>query len=532
MHAGRSNSVDTILMIDEDPIHLRVLERQIQQITEVISPSNPRPRLAAHTSARRAIDDLPDDGLCIIISDYDMPGGDGLAWLPKFIHAEVGPVILLTSQGSEKIAAEAFREGAADYLIKDEALADPMRFGQALHDAVRRYRLEKINRKLKRELKQATRDLSLRNKRLTEMSETALRFVDDVAHDFRTPLTIVQEYALLMGDGLAGPVTDDQQDYLQTILAAVNEMTHMVEDFLDSSRLRAQAVRMDRCASPIETIIEPVVELIKPQAKAHRVHVETDFAEDLDRVFTDRTKARRVLINLAVNAIKVAPEHSTITLYARGTDDDSIELGVRDQGPGLDPEEQKRIFERFEQAGDLSAHSARKGLGLGLSIATQLAKLNLGPLALASEKGRGSTFYFTLPVNRPKVILRAYQDQVMPLKQAGRPAMLRLTAGPNWKPGQLRSWLASVISATNLILEDARGRSVAVVGIWEDLDAKIKSIQKAARERAQRLSKPDDRIRIKILEQWERNTPYRILTAEMNDCLERNLRDLQKHPVG
>lgn len=524
MHGENRQHVRSIVLVDDDELHLRLLSRQIRLVLSIISPRGPEPRVTTFTDPMDAIEALPDDGLCLVLCDYEMPASNGLEWLPKFVHAGVGPVVLMTSQGSEQIAAEAFRAGAADYVIKDEIIADPKRFGQMLHDAARRYRLEVINRQLKSQLKQTTRDLGQRNHRLVELSETAHRFVDDVAHDFRTPLTIVQEYASIIDEGLEGPVTEKQHRDLQIILAAVSEMTYMVEDFLDSSRLRICAVRMDRCAVEVGSIIESAQQMIRVQAESQNVSVRTTVHEEATTVYADAVKARRVLINLAVNAIKVSPAGSTLRIEARRRADGDVQIDVIDQGPGLDAEQQRHIFNRFEQIDVVTAHSG-KGVGLGLSIATQLARLNLGRVGLSSEPGRGSTFSFTLPANDPSRIVCGYLHHILPMGLEGSAAALQISAGPSWEPGELRSWLASVSPAVDLIVEQEDARTVRMLGVWENPAERMRQIQQAAAHRAQRMRRPTDPIRAHLIDQWPGQEAIMKLAHVLCECLERSSRE-------
>ncbi|QNN21081.1 response regulator [Planctomycetales bacterium ZRK34] len=530
MHGENSQLVRWIVLVDDDDLHLRLLSRQLQLVPEIINPRGPAPKVMSFSDPREAMESLPSDGLCLVLCDYEMPAGNGLEWLPKFVHAGVGPVMLMTSQGSEQIAAKAFRAGAADYMIKDEIVSDPARFGQMLHEAARRYRLEVINRQLKSQLKQMTRDLAQRNHRLVELSETAHRFVDDVAHDFRTPLTIVQEYASIIDEGLQGPVTEEQHRDLQVILAAASEMTYMVEDFLDSSRLRIQSVRMDRCAVDVASIIDSAEEMIRVQAQSQNVSVQTKVHEHVPNIYADAGKARRVLVNLAVNAIKVSPAGTTLRIEAHKRPDGDVEIEVIDQGPGLDADQQKRIFNRFEQVDVVTAHSS-KGVGLGLSIATQLARLNFGRLGLQSESGRGSTFSFTLPANDPKRIVCGYLHSILPMGLEGAAAAIRITAGKNWEPGELRSWLASVSPAVDLIVEQDAARSVIMLGIWAEPAERVNQIQQAAAHRAKHRRRPADPIDVELIDQWPGQAAIAKLARVLCECLERNTCETM-HSIG
>src|SRR5206468_5955263 len=117
--------------------------------------------------ATEAMAALPGRGGPVaIVCDYNMPGGSGLEWLADFQKSDVGPVLMLTGHGDEQIAAEAFRAGAADYLVKSQILERPDLLQSAIRQAVRRYRLERQNRELSRALKSANAKLEDRNANL------------------------------------------------------------------------------------------------------------------------------------------------------------------------------------------------------------------------------------------------------------------------------------------------------------------------------------------------------------------------------
>ena len=265
-------------------------------------------------------------------------------------------------------------------------------------------------------LETANQALEKKNKILTELTETAHRFVDNVAHDFRTPLTVIKEFSSIIADGLGGPVTEQQDEYLQFIITATRDLAQMVDDFLDSSKLKARVLRVNREPHDIEQIFEAVRSIIKARASIKKIRLIEEIQPDLPKVFVDAEKIERVIINLVINAIKFSNAGSQITLWAKITDADDIEIGITDQGPGLSEDDLAVIFERFKQVGDIQRAST-KGFGLGLNIAKELVWLNLGMVYVQSEQGQGSTFSFTLPVNKRSVILRRYFDRFEELSE-------------------------------------------------------------------------------------------------------------------
>lgn len=251
--------------------------------------------------------------------------------------------------------------------------------------------------------------LESRNQRLAEMTERAHRVVDDVSHDFRTPLTVIREYAALIADGVGGAVTPRQEEWLRIVEGAATDLARMVDDFLDSSRLRVGRLRIDRrCIRP-ESIVDGVVRLLEVKARASGVRLRAEPAPAscarLPDAFADLDKARRILANLVANAIKFSPEGGEVRVSVAPLPEGDLEFRVDDEGPGLAAGDIALLFERFRQLPSAIAPSDR-GFGLGLSIARQLVWLNLGTIRVESRAGRGARFAFTLPVPDPRLLVR------------------------------------------------------------------------------------------------------------------------------
>ncbi|MFP4053959.1 MAG: ATP-binding protein [Phycisphaerae bacterium] len=232
--------------------------------------------------------------------------------------------------------------------------------------------------------------------RMSELTDTAHRFVDLVAHEFRTPLTVVKEFTSIIADGLGGPVTDQQQEYLKMITASSDDLAQMVDDLLDSSRLKAGRLRLERRVHHPREVISGIWSITESKARFKNVRVVSEIAPDLPEVYIDLPKANRALVNLAINAIKFSRQESQIVLFARSTEDGNVELGVRDHGPGLTEEEVRGLFDRFHQTSH-GLLSTVKGFGLGLSIVKEMVSLNFGGVDVQSTVGEGSTFSFVVP---------------------------------------------------------------------------------------------------------------------------------------
>jgi signal transduction histidine kinase len=450
-----------IIIVDDNDDHLMLISHAVKK---AYAREAREVTIFEHTDPDNALAELPPRNETVIIMDYRLTGTTSLDWLTDYIRADVGPVIVVTSSGDETIAAEAFKLGAADYIVKTRVIDNPDFLHAAINEALRRYRLDHSTRDLARRLKVANSELNRKNHKLAELTDTAHRFVDDVAHEFRTPLAVIKEFASIINDGLGGPVTEKQQTFLAHIENASRDLAHLVDDFLDSGRMRAQTLRIDRRPHSVPQLVESVWPIVESRAAAKHVALRTDFPAELPEVYVDADKVRRTLINLIVNAIKFSTAEETVTVAARPHEATHVIIDVIDRGPGLPADEVATLFERFRQGGEANWIST-KGFGLGLNIVKQLAALNLGEVGVASELGHGCTFSFTLPRNETESIIQAcVQRTAERVPDAMISALIVRRSNPGTPLDELRAFLASTCHASDVILSGPYPQSLLVIG--------------------------------------------------------------------
>lgn len=316
------------------------------------------------------------------------------------------------------------------------------------------------------EIKATQKELEHKNRRLTELNATANRFVDDVSHEFRTPLTVIKGFAELMDQGIAGPVTDQQREFFQTILDRTRDLTQMVDDLLDTSKLRAGCLRVDRVRLTADDVLGPLQPAIVQKAEVNRITVCRQIEPDLPEFYGDAEKIGRVMLNLIVNAIKFSSEGSEVVIWARTHGENEVEIGVTDHGPGISRDNLRLVFERFKQVGD-PQRSSTKGFGLGLSIAVELAAMNLGAMQVESEPGVGSTFSVRVPRYDHRAILERYIQQQTSVQSDPVPlTVLRVgsSCAHAVDPGELRAFVISNTWAMDLVFEGAADGALLLVG--------------------------------------------------------------------
>jgi signal transduction histidine kinase len=355
---------------------------------------------------------LGESSFDIVFLDLGLPDSDGMPTLEKIREcSQRVPIVVLTGLSDTATALLSLDYGAQDYLVKTGATSDVLL--RAARHAIQRQQLVQA-------LVAANDLLEKKNRHLAKLHETAHRFVDNVSHEFRTPLTVIKEYTALMREGLLGPLSAEQQQVLDIVGDRAEDLNTMVDDMLDSSRLEAGMLGMRRESCQVTSIIDNVRPSLQRKATVKKVTLEIEIEDDLPEVFCDAHKAERVIVNLAINAMKFCGEPGRVTIFARRkASSNDIVIGVTDNGPGIDEQFRRTIFRRFTQL-DTETKDSSKGFGLGLSIARELVDLNFGEMDLKSENGNGSTFSFTLPIAVACEIVQRYVSRIANFREGAR----------------------------------------------------------------------------------------------------------------
>lgn len=426
-----------ILLIEDNPGHVELVRR-------CLSRSGVKQSLRCADRLDAALALLAAQRFTAVLSDLSLPDSSGLATVHRICgQAPTVPVIVLTSLDDEDTAASALDCGAQDYIVKDSDGITWPRLRQAIYYSVQRQAVRNEKDALLEQLQEATHLLERKNRHLARLYRTAQEFVDHVSHEFRTPLSIIKEYASLVRDGVVGSVNGEQWRLLNVIDDRSDDLNTMVDDMLDISKLKAGLLSAWRKPCTVDEIVQHVLPALERKAVTRGVTFKHEIPAGLPVVYCDAEKAGRVIINLATNAIRFASESGQVLIWAQSREEDGeVLIGVSDNGPGIDSKHLEKIFRRFSQL-DNNVRSSTKGFGLGLSIAKELATINLGAIRVESELGRGSTFSFTLPCAVPREVIDRYLG-----RRAARPH------APAW----VSLVIAEVDPATDALLARDMGR--------------------------------------------------------------------------
>jgi signal transduction histidine kinase len=219
-----------------------------------------------------------------------------------------------------------------------------------------------------------------------------------LSHELRTPINAITGFGTILYDGLAGPLSPAQRDYHGKMLLAADGLLARVDDMLDLGRLRAGQLVLAQTPMQLDAVAASAIAPLAPMAEIKNQRLAHSFDAPLPTIVADDQRVGRVVANLVANAIKFTPPGGCITLAA-WAEGDGVRIEVRDDGPGIAPEDVPRLFRPFSQL-DMSATRRAGGLGIGLTLCKALVEAHGGHIGVASQLGQGSAFWFWLPESR------------------------------------------------------------------------------------------------------------------------------------
>jgi PAS domain S-box-containing protein len=248
------------------------------------------------------------------------------------------------------------------------------------------------------ELQSVNVQLQARQRELESAMASRSRFYASMSHELRTPINAILGYSALLLDDIYGPLNEQQARGIERANQAAKHLLELVNDILDLSKIEAGKIDLEIQTATFPALVQDLFVTVRPLADEHGSELSLACEESLT-ITTDPRRVRQIVLNLLSNAIKFG-EGKPITVDCRSREDGGVEVDVRDEGRGIEPENLDRIFDEFVQI----AHPDQQlGTGLGLPISRRLAVLLGGTLTVESALGQGSTFRLSLP---PKLDVR------------------------------------------------------------------------------------------------------------------------------
>jgi len=337
-----------------------------------------------------ALERLRDGNFDVVVSDIVMPRVTGVELL-QAIRKESPRVhvIMMTGQPTVETAADTVRAGAFDYLCKPVPKDAILR---CVANAAKLKATEDERARVAEELERQHKQLQDTYGRLRELETLRDNLTHMIIHDLRAPLAIALGYVDLLKETAASKLGSDEVGHLDTILINICRLNDMIGSLLDISRLETGNMPLNRRACDVAVLAKSVMDSFDSLVGERRVSFESPSEPMM--ASCDEEVTRRVIGNLLQNALKFTRKDDEIRI-AVSRKDSRVRLEVSDTGPGIPAEYHGKIFEKFGQV----AKTVRQySTGLGLTFCKLAIEAQGGQIGVESEPGKGSSFWFTLPV--------------------------------------------------------------------------------------------------------------------------------------
>lgn len=314
--------------------------------------------------------------------------------LPLYLSAELVGFLLV---GPHKSSHYARKDIMALETISS-ALAIAMRNARNVQE------IRDLNASLQQRIDAATKELRTNNNQLQRLDKAKDEFVSMASHQLRTPLTSIKGYISMVLEGDVGRVSKQQRAYLEEAFNSSERMVHLIGDFLNVSRLQTGKFVIDRSRVSLAKVVGQEIDSLRTSAASRGMSFVYKAPKNIPDLMIDEDKIRQVIMNFADNAIYYSKDGGKIMINLKKVGD-SVEYTVVDKGIGVPAAEQSQLFNKF-----FRASNARKqrpdGTGVGIFLARKVVRDHGGDIIFSSKEGVGSTFGFSLPIEK----LRAAND--------------------------------------------------------------------------------------------------------------------------
>lgn len=237
---------------------------------------------------------------------------------------------------------------------------------------------------------------------VTAANQAKSEFVSMVSHELKTPMTAVRGYVDLILAGLTGELSPQQKQYLEIVSANISRMGQQIQDLTDISRIEMNHLRIEFQPISLNEVMDETMKTTNSLCEQKSITLHIDMPDDLPPIEADKSRLVQVMTNLISNACKYSPPHSeTVVRFSlkECKKQSFVCIAVQDHGYGISEEDQQQLFTKFFRSDDPNIRQA-KGTGLGLSITKGIVELHGGEMWLESAVGKGTTFFFTLPLSQ------------------------------------------------------------------------------------------------------------------------------------
>ena len=247
------------------------------------------------------------------------------------------------------------------------------------------------------QLNNLTRQLHQANAELRELNQLKNQFLGMAAHDLCIPIGVIMLYSGFVLDEAGSQLSERHREFLRICMGAATGMKRLIDGFLDLSVIESGKLRLELASASVPEIVAGAEPTARLMAEKKKISLLVDLSDDGRRLRVDASRLQQVLLNLIGNAVEHSVAGQRVWLSARW-DDQTLILAVRDEGPGIEPEDQARLFASFGRAGTRKTPGERS-VGLGLAIARLVVEAHGGRIWVESIPGQGATFLIALPLS-------------------------------------------------------------------------------------------------------------------------------------
>ncbi len=381
----------TLLIVDDEPDVLDSLRYLFHRHYQVLTA----------TSAEKGLELLREQPVQLILSDQRMPGMTGDEFLARAREIQPDAVrMLFTGYADIQAVTNAINRGEIyRYILKPW---DSNELELMIRQAAEQYELLAERKRLMNELRETNEQLKHANRDLAEADQLKTAFLEVASHEFNTPITIVQGLSELLQ--MTDPDRNDQErELLRQICEGTKQLGRLVSNMLKLMGSGDFRKRLHPEQTDLAELIRSACAQVAPFVEERKLNFDREIAPDLGLFEIDTDKIRDVLLNILTNAIKFTPDDGKIGLSASRDGDDAAVIRIYDQGIGLDPRSQKRLFSPFFTEFDPTHHSTgeygfqKRGIGLGLYLVKTFVELHGGTVEARSEPDHGTEVIVRLP---------------------------------------------------------------------------------------------------------------------------------------
>ena len=259
-------------------------------------------------------------------------------------------------------------------------------------------KLRRMYTELEQKVNERTKQLVKANKDLIRSNQLQSEFLANMSHELRTPLTSIIAFTEIMLEQAEEEGNKEQAENLKDMQECGQKLVSMINDLLDMAKIEAGQMQVSLVSTDLSDVALSVEKTLTPLAKIKGIELVSNIGYEIPLIIADPDRLRQTLLNLVGNGIKFTPDGGTVMINAEIKGDEVI-VAVEDSGIGIKKENLQMVFDKFKQESSLSTKN-NHGTGLGLAIAKNLVELHGGEIWVESEINKGSTFKFTVPIDK------------------------------------------------------------------------------------------------------------------------------------